>query len=117
MSNPERPIMANRDYPYHDYHAFSDTDEPTHYVVGTDNKLSSGDQNKNFVSKSTLLYSDVACTVQFNNAENVVIDIIADTWYEFKSNIHTLIVVTIATDGTLYAYFEGDFPQEARRPE
>jgi len=106
--------LANRDYPLHDYHMFEDGDEPIAYIVGTDNRNVGGDQKKLFTSKSTLLFSDVACTVRFNNANNVLQDILANTWYEFYQNIHTLIVVTIATDGTLYAYFEGTKPEECR---
>lgn len=104
--------LANRDYPLHDYKKFEDGDEPATYTVGTDNRV--GDQKKLFMSKSTLLYSDVACTIRLNNANNVTLDIIANTWYEFYSNVRSLIVVTIATGGTLYAYFEGVLPQEGR---
>jgi len=106
--------LANYDYPLHDYYAFADGAEPTAYQVGKSNMASGGDQKKLFTSKSTLLFSDVVCTVRFNNANNVLITLLANTWYEFYQNIHTLIVVTIATNGTLYAYFEGTKPEECR---
>ena len=106
--------LANYDYPLHDYHAFADGAEPTAYQVGKSNMASGGDQKKLFTSKSTLLFSDVVCTVRFNNANNVLITLLANTWYEFYQNIHTLIVVAIGSDGTLYAYFEGTKPEECR---
>jgi len=107
-------VNANRDYPLHDYHKFVDTDEPIAYTVGTDNLTNGGDQKKRFTSKSTLLFATQACTVRFNNSNNVTQDILANTWYEFYQNIHTLIVVTIGSQGILYAYFEGTLPEEAR---
>lgn len=107
-------VNSNRDIPLHDYHAFADGAEPCAYTVGTDNLTNGGDQKKRFTSKSTLLFSDVACTVRFNNSNNVLITILANTWYEFYQNIHTLIVVSIASNGTLYAYFEGTLPEECR---
>lgn len=113
----ERVIHSGRDFPYHDYKKFEDGDEPDTYQVGEANLNADGDQRKLFVSKSTLIYSDVACTVKFNHADNVTIDILANTWYTFWSNIHRVIVLTIATGGTLYMYFEGVLPEDARRPE
>lgn len=107
-------INANRDYPLHDYHKFTDGDEPTAYQVGKDNMKSGGDQKKLFTSKSTLLFATAACAIRLNNANNVAQNILANTWYEFYQNIHTLIVDTIATGGILYAYFEGTLPEEAR---
>jgi len=107
-------VNANRDYPLHDYHAFTDGDEPTAYVVGTDNKASAGDQKKLFTSKSTLLFATQTVTLRFNNSNNVTQTILANTWYEFYQNIHTLIVVTIGDQGILYVYFEGTLPEECR---
>lgn len=105
-------ILANHDYPLHDYKKIEDGSEPTAYAVGTDNR--NGDQRKLFVSKSTLVYSDVACTLRWNNDRNVTQDIIANTWYTFRANIRSVHVITIATDGTLYLYFEGVLPEEVR---
>lgn len=109
-------IGANRDYPYHDYKAYDDGDEPVFYQVGESNRDEHGDQFKLFVSKSTLIYSDVACTLRFNSANNVTQTIVANTWYTFESNIKAVYVVTIGTDGTLYMYFEGVLPEETRAP-
>jgi roadblock/LC7 domain-containing protein len=73
-----------------------------------------GDQKKLFTSKSTLIFATAVCTIKFNNANNVTIDILANTWYEFYQNIHMVIIVTIGTDGTVYLYFEGALPEESR---
>lgn len=105
-------FLANRDYPLHDFKKFEDTDEPCTYRVGEDNKQ--GDQKKYFVSKSTMVYADVACTLRWNSANNVVQDIVANTWYTFKCNIRSVHVVTIGANGTLRLYFEGVLPQEVR---
>lgn len=109
--------LANRDYPYHDYHIVEDGSEPDFYQVGANNRLGNADQHKFFVSKSTLIYSDVACTVRFNNTENVAIAILANTWYTFYSNISSIYTSVIATGGTIYFWFEGVLPQETRNPE
>jgi hypothetical protein len=109
--------ITNHDFPYHDYKSFDDGDEPVLYQVGKSNQLGRGDQHKLFTSKSTLLIATATTTVRFNSTENVTITLIADVPYTFYSNIHTLYVVTIGTDGVLYAYFEGVHPKEARRPE
>lgn len=108
--------LAHQDYPYHDYHKFTAGDEPVAYNVGTDNREAHGDQTKLFVSKDTLLLSDGAAQVRFNNAENVLIDLVANQMYSFEGNIHTLFVETIAATKVLYAYFEGVLPEEARSP-
>ena len=55
--------------------------------------------------------------VRFNNTNNVLIDLPANQWLTFESNISTLIVVTIGEDGVLYSYFEGVLPEEARNPQ
>lgn len=110
-------FAANRDYPYHDYKEIADTEEPQNYRVGTNQVNLHGDQTKYFVSKSTLIISDVECTIRFNHTGNVPITILADTCYEFKSNITSVYVSAIATDGTIYMYFEGVLPQEQRDAE
>lgn len=110
-------FAANRDLPYHDYKAIADTEEPQYYRVGTNQVNLHGDQTKYFVSKSTLIISDVACTIRFNHTDNVAIAILADTCYEFKSNITSVYVSAIASGGTIYMYFEGVLPQEQRDAE
>lgn len=117
MSSNEKPILAIIDYPYFDFHQFDDTEEPAIYWVGTDNKDRDGTQKKLFVSKSTLIYSDVACTIRFNGPNNVLTPIPANTWFTFVSDIYALVVVTIADGGYLLAYFEGVLPQDSRCPE
>lgn len=107
----------NYDFPYHDYVAIEDGSEPVVYQVGKSNQVGRGDQHKLFTSKSTLLIADQTTTIRFNSTENVTITLIANVPYTFYSNIHALYVVTIGTGGTLYAYFEGVLPDEARRPE
>ena len=109
-------INANRDFPYHDYKKFEAGVEPAVYNVGEANREAHGDQTKLFVSQQTLIYSDGACTIRFNNAENVLIDILAAVTYMFESNIKSIHVISIAAEKTLYCYFEGVLPEEARSP-
>jgi len=107
----------NYDFPYHDYKEFTDADDGTNYTVGDANVAAHGSQRKRFVSKSTLLICTGAATVRFNHASNVLMTLIANAPYTFVSNIHTLIIGTIAAESTLYAYFEGVLPEDAGRPE
>lgn len=108
--------LSHRDYPYHDYHDIADTEEPETYVVGTNNRGLGGTQNKLFVSKSTLFYSGAICTFRLNSARNVLQTLPADLPIRFESNIQSVHIVTIGADGTLYMWFEGVLPQEARSP-
>lgn len=117
MSSREKPILTNRDYPYHDFKKFEDGDEPDSYSVGESNMGLNGDQNKLFVSKSTLIHATQDCTIRFNNAENVAVDIVANNLFTFESNIHAVYILTIGTDGVLRMWFEGMLPEDARRPE
>lgn len=107
----------NHDLPYHDYSAFTDADDGAAYVVGDNNVAAHGSQRKRFVSKSTLLIATGATTIRLNHASNVLMTLIANAPYTFISNVHTLIIGTIAADSTLYAYFEGVLPEDAGRPE
>lgn len=89
------------------------------YAVGENNISGKGDQKKHFTSKSTLIYSDIIVDVKFNSMHNVTIQLLADTWYEFKSNIHTIFVdCTVAAEEESYIriYTEGVMYDEARRP-
>lgn len=110
-------FTANRDYPYHDFITIDDGDEPKQYVVGTNNKDVQGDQKKLFISKSTMILSDVECTIRFNHTANTPITIRADTQYEFLSNIKMVYVTAIGAQGYLDLGFEGVLPDEARNPE
>lgn len=107
-------IGANRDYPYHDFVTFEDGEEPISYQVGKNNKDLDGDQKKLFVSKSTMILSDVECTIRLNHAGNTPITIRADTQYEFLSNISMVYVTVIATGGYIDLGFEGVLPEECR---
>lgn len=107
-------IGANYSYPYHDFVSYDDGDEPILYQVGENNKNAQGDQAKLFVSKSTLIMSDVECTVRFNDTNNTPITIRANIPYEFLSNISSVYVSAIGTDGYIDLGFEGVLPQEAR---
>jgi hypothetical protein len=109
--------LANRDYPYHDYIAFTPQSTKFAYVVGQNQTVGHGDQRKLFVSKSTLIYSTEDQTIHLNNMNNVAIVILASTWYEFKSNIYQVFVTTPAASQYIKFYFEGVLPQEARNPE
>lgn len=117
MSSKERPILANRDYPYHDHIKIDDGSEPDLWVVGSTNVGLNGSQRKVFVSKSLLAYSDVACTFRFNHRNNVTINHPANAFIEYKSNIWSVHVLTIATDGSLYLWADGVLPEDARGTE
>lgn len=107
----------NREYPYHDCAHFDEADTVLFYFVGHNQANTRGNQKKLFVSKSTLILCTEATTVRFNNANNMAVPILANTWYEFKSNIHTVHTVAITQGEDLYLYFEGVLPEEARSPE
>lgn len=109
--------LANRDYNYHDYHTDSYAGVWESYLVGENNMEGLGSQKKLFISKSTLIYATTAVNVKFNHSENVIIGLLANTWYEFKSNIRMVYYARQATSGTIYIYSEGVLPQEARTPE
>lgn len=110
--------LANREYPYHDYHVFDENSTIDTYVVGQNQIDAHGNQSKRFVSKSTLIHSTVDTHVHFNDSKNVAVTILASTWYEFKSNIWQ-VFTDIPSDEDVYIkfYFEGVLPNEARSPE
>jgi len=111
-------MIANHDFPYHDQATFLIGDIGSSYVVGTNNVDAKGSQRKHFVSKSTLFYCTAAAQVRFNHSDNVVIDIPANVLMTFLSNIREIIIVTVADQVTLYAWFEGALPdQDIRWPE
>ena len=110
-------LGANRDYPFHDFVTFDDTDEPVLYQVGKNNRDATGDQKKLFVSKSTMVLSDVECTIRLNHTGNTPITIRANTQYEFMSNISAVYVTAIAANGYIDFGFEGVLPQETRVAE
>lgn len=108
--------LANRDFPYHDYETYATAAVPAVHVVGRTNILTTGDQHKLFVSKSTLIMATGNATIRFNNTNNVLIGIVANTWYEFKSNIKVIYIVTLADTSNIYIYCEGVLPEEQRSP-
>jgi hypothetical protein len=107
----------NREYPYHDYHVVSNQSTLMFYVVGSNQQAAHGAQHKLFASKSTLIMSTEDTHVHFNNTNNVAVGILANTWYEFKSNIMAVYFPIPASGKYLYLYFEGVLPEEARDPE
>jgi hypothetical protein len=109
--------LANRDYPYHDFHYVTSQSTENKYSVGENQLHGHGDQRKLFVSKSTLIYSTANTEVRFNNANNVTIAILANTWYEFKSNIYQVFYPTPEGEDMLYLYFEGVLSNEQRGAE
>jgi hypothetical protein len=110
-------ILANRDYPYHDTLVVTDADPPSGYAVGKNQVDARGSQSKLFVSKSTLIMSTEDATIQFNDANNVLVPLVAGVWYEFKSNIFQVFYGTPSTDKGIYFYFEGVLPDEQRGAE
>ena len=110
-------IGANREFPYHDFKTLDDGDEPVVYQVGKTQVDLQGDQKKFFVSKSTLIISDVTCTIRFNSTDNAPITIRPNIYYEFLSNISKVYVSAIGTGGYIDMAFEGVLPQETRDAE
>lgn len=112
-----KPIIANHDYPYHDYKAFTSDDNGKAYQVGSDQIDATGSQRKHFVSKATAVYCTGTATIRLNHSDNVAIAIVATLPYNFESNIHTVFIDAVQADHTLYIIFEGVKPEEARAPE
>lgn len=110
-------FTANRDYPYHDYETATLTSTYKPYAVGDNNKDKHGSQSKLFVSKDTLIYSTVEADVKFNDAENVEIDILANTYYTFRCNISRIFYKYSSEEGTIYIWCDGVLPQEVRSSE
>lgn len=110
--------LANRDLPYHDFHGFDSSSTSDTYVVGQNQIDAHGNQSKRFVSKSTLVYATCNTFIRFNDSKNVLIPILATTWYEFKTNIWQVFVdLDFGEDDSIAFYFEGVLPNEARSPE
>ena len=110
-------INANRDMPFHDYYHADETATKRVYLVGDNNINQDGDQRKRFVSKSTLIFCTEDTTIYLNSNNNILIVLLADTYYEFKSNIYAIHHAAITQGEDFYAWFEGTLPQEARSPE
>jgi hypothetical protein len=108
---------ANRDLPFHDYNFAESTTVQGSYVVGSNNINGYGDQKKHFVSKSTLFFSTADLNIHLNTHNNVAITILANTYYEFKSNIHSIFWDATQGAGIFKMWFEGVMYHEARRPE
>lgn len=109
--------LAHHDFPYHDFETTTTTAAYQIYRVGVNNKSASGDQHKFFVAKSTLIFCTTNSYVIFNHDNNVVQTILANTWYEFMTNIYQIQHAWVQAEGTIYIYTEGVLPHEARRPE
>lgn len=110
-------ILANRDYPYFDYHHVDENTVRNYYTVGHNQRAAGSVQTKLFVSKSTLIYCTEATNVRFNDVRMPAVAILALTWYEFKHNIYQVFYDDISAGHDLYLYFEGVLPQEARPSE
>jgi hypothetical protein len=108
--------LANRDYPYHDALEISAGGTGLTYVVGQNQIDAHGNQAKRFVSKSTLIMSTEDTNVKFNDSKNVNVPLVANVWYEFKSNIWQVFYTTPTNGKYVYFYFEGVLPIEARSP-
>jgi hypothetical protein len=114
---PETRNM-NRDYPFYDCKVEEITTAVSSYAVGHNQVNAHGDQRKKFVSKSTLVYCTEDAYLIFNNSKNVANYILANTWYEFKSNVYEVFYCTVqAQSAVIKLYFEGTMPAEARSPE
>lgn len=109
--------LANRDYPYHDFHSATTTSTYKPYYVGEKNLDASGDQHKLFISKSLLIMATTDTRVKFNHSDNVFLALLANNWYEFKSNIVSVFYRYATEAGTIYIYPEGVLPNEQRDAE
>lgn len=107
----------NREYPYEDVLEVTSASTVQFYAVGSNQIDAHGTQHKLFVSKSTLIYSTAATTVKFNSPNNVDNLLLPGVWYEFKSNIASVIFLIPTGEDYLLFYFEGVLPEEARAPE
>lgn len=107
-------INANRDFPYHDYETATTTATKVAYEVGENNRGLNAEQNKLFVSKSTLMYCTTNTYVNLNSPQNVDVLLIANNFYTFKSNIKSVFYRYVASEGIIYIWAEGVLPQEAR---
>jgi hypothetical protein len=119
---------ANHDYPYHDYFNYTNQGgDPVvvPYIVGSNMVDAHGTQRKLFTAKRTLLWTSEAVSFRLNSPNNVLIPV---KWHQFvleetilrQMELHTnvsSIIFTIPAGGTIYAYFEGVLPDEARFPE
>jgi hypothetical protein len=95
-----------------------DPSEELHsYTVGHNQIEGTGDQKKLFVSKSTLIYSTEDTFVVFNSRNNAKHTVLANTYYEFKSNIFVVFHPPATSGNGIYFWFEGVMYNEARRPE
>lgn len=110
-------LLSNRSLPFHDYETATTTATYKPYIVGENNQTGKGTQHKKFVSKSTLIYSTTAADIKLNSTENVEIDILAETYYEFKSDISAIFYKYSASEGTIYIWTEGVLAQEGRSAE
>jgi len=119
INNPKPiiPYMANRDYPYHDYHSDTTTAIYQTYTVGEKNIDREGDQKKLFVSKSLLIMATTDTYVKFNHSGNVVKTLLANNWYEQKHNITRIMYAYVDEAGTIYIEPEGVLPNEQRDAE
>lgn len=106
--------LANRDYPYHDFHTATMAATHEHYSVGENNIGRDGTQAKHFVSKSTLILATTNAHVTFNSAENVEDLLLANNFYEFKHNIRNVFFRYATEEGTIYIHCDGVLGNEAR---
>lgn len=109
-------ILANRDYPYHDFHTntMKATDLP--YRVGEHNRAGDTTQSKLFTSKSTLIYATTQAIIKLNSAENVEQTLLATHYYEFLSNVQSVFYRYASQEGTIYIWTEGVLGNESRSP-
>ena len=110
-------ILTNRDYPYHDYHSDTTTATYQTYTVGEKNIDREGDQKKLFISKSLLIMATTNTYIKLNHSGNVIITLLANNWYEFKSNIIRVMYAYVQEAGTIYIIPEGVLPDESRDAE
>jgi hypothetical protein len=99
--------LANIDLPFHDFHHVDETTATNSYTVGHNNLGQGKDQKKLFVSKCTLIYCTEDTHIHFNNAMNVAVTSLANTWYTFYCNIYAVYTTAITQGKDLYLYFEG----------
>lgn len=112
MSKRQPRSLSNLDLPFHDFYHADEQSATADYTVGTNNMGQGKDQKKRFVSKNTLIFCTEDTHVHFNNANNVAVTILANTWYTFYGNIYSISHAAITDTKDLYCYFEGVLPED-----
>lgn len=106
--------LSHRDWPYNDFETAATATTYKRYPVGMNNANSHGDQTKLFVSKLSSIMVTTNSYVRFNHAGSQAHTLLANTWYNFQFNVHSVYYAAVQSAGTIYMHFGGTLPEEAR---